>query len=657
MRLDWSTFHNAYPDPKVMQRALTHADEYGVDGIELCGNCHKPDGGLDGIILFEKYPHVAASRDRALVMKTRDNLNKFIEACHAAKRPVIYWHREVTIPKEIKDDLPAIFDENGEVDFNADAYYDLLREKIREFFKAAPGMDGIVLTLTEATYSVIHNSEPLRYPPVDIAERIIRTFAEELETLKKRFVFRTFGSIHDDYRILCEAAARALKDHKFDVETKITPFDWSLFLPENPYLVKPENGMLSAEFDLAGEFVGETELPYMNPELLVRQVNFARERGCDRLAPRIDRRGGEALGSPSEINIYTVSQVNVRPDVTADEIWREWADMNWGEAADELIPVMKSALDMLKKSFYIDQHLFSQQPFPTIPMMMLGGIFAVFEPGISLEIGKDLWSMISTKKSPTREFILREKEEAVALADRGAEFMESIAEKVPADQLELLRKGWRKARYTTRTHLNLARALVAYFEEMSELRERPAQLEAVLSELLAQAEKGEKEFPTGLIADFASAAREDAEGFRKFYAGELAVRKEWRAMPGIIDSLVCGGFTDECRVTRYMHGSAIGILDGRPVRHAGNRVFPNGFLDYAMKTDPQKPCRLLLKMHGKGGKAKVTINGHIDVVTPPAPGWGIAQIELFGGKAGAKIRLEKAGAGFPIFGGLAVQTA
>jgi hypothetical protein len=638
-----------------MRDALSRADEYGVDGIEICGNCHRPDGGLDGVLMFEKYPCVAASRERAAVLAVRENLNKVVSVCHEAKRPVIYWHREVTIPKEIKEDLPAVFDENGEVDFNADAYYDLLREKLREFFEVVPGMDGIVLTLTEAAYSVIHNSDPLRYPPIDIAERIIRTFAEELELLKKRFVFRTFGSIDEDYRILCEAAERALKDHTFDVETKITPFDWSLFLPENPYLVKPPNGMLSAEFDLAGEFVGETELPYMNPELLIRQVNFARERGCDRLAPRIDRRGKPALGSLSEINIYTLSQANLRPGVTAEEIWREWADMKWGEAADELLPVMKSALDMLKRSFFIDEHLFSQQPFPTIHMMMLGAIFAVFEPGISLEIGKDMWSMISTKRSPSREAILREKEDAVAIADRGVESIEALADKIPADQLALLRTAWRKARHTTRTHLNLSKALATYFEDMAKLADPSHRLEAALSDLVAQAELGEQEFPTGLVAEFATAAREDADGFRKYYAAELAARKDWRALKDIVDSVVCGGFTDEYRLTRYMHGSAVEILDGRPVRHAGNRVFPNGFLDYVMKADPKRPCRLLLLMHGKGGKAKVSVDGRVDIVAPPASGFGIVELDLPEGRESVSVRLEKVGAGFPIFGGLAVQ--
>jgi hypothetical protein len=655
LRLDWSTFHNSPPKLDVMERILARADEYGVEGIEICGDCHRPDGGLDGCLMFEGFPHVAGSRDPAHVRRVRENLKRVVSACHEANRPVIYWHREVTIPKEIEKDLPSVFDENGEVDFNADAYYDLLREKLREFFKIVPGMDGIVLTLTEAQYSVIHNSDPLRYPPVEIAERIIRTFVEELESLKKRFVFRTFGSIDVDYRILCEAAARALKDHTFDVETKITPFDWSLFLPDNPYLVKPPNGMLSAEFDLAGEFVGETELPYLNPDLILRQLRFARERSCDRLAPRIDRRGRLTLGSLSEINIYTISEANRRPDVTSEEIWREWADMKWGAAAEELLPVMKSALDMLKRSFFIDGHLLSQHPVPTIPMMMLGGIFAVFEPDVSLEIGKDLWSMISTKRSPTREALLKEKEEAVAIADRGAEAMEALAGNIPADQLPLLRDAWKKARHTTRTHLNLARALVTYFEEVSELAGPPHRLEAALSDLVAQAEEGAREFPHGLVAEFAEAMKQNADGFRKFYAAELAARKGWRGMDGIVDSVVCGGFADEYRLTRYMHGSAIGILDGRPVRHAGNRVFPNGFLDYVMKTDPKRPCSLLLLMHSKGGKSKVTVDGRVEVVAPPASGFGIIELDLPEGKESVSVRLEKAGAGFPIFGGLAVR--
>ena len=52
-----------------------------------------------------------------------------------------------------------------EFDLLGDTYRDYLRFKLDETFKYCPELDGVVLTLTEADFSVIHNSNPERYPP------------------------------------------------------------------------------------------------------------------------------------------------------------------------------------------------------------------------------------------------------------------------------------------------------------------------------------------------------------------------------------------------------------------------------------------------------------------------------------------------------------
>jgi hypothetical protein len=53
-----------------------------------------------------------------------------------------------------------LIDEDGEFDLLGDTYRDYLRFKLAETFKHCPELDGVVLTLTEADYSVIHNSNP-----------------------------------------------------------------------------------------------------------------------------------------------------------------------------------------------------------------------------------------------------------------------------------------------------------------------------------------------------------------------------------------------------------------------------------------------------------------------------------------------------------------
>ena len=121
-----------------------------------------------------------------------------------------------------------------------------------------------MLTLTEADFSVIHNSQPDRYPPDKVVYEIVKIFAEEHKNAGKRFILRSFGSIAQDYEDILAGASIAAKEFSFDIETKITPYDFVPFLPSNPFLVKQENTFLNAECDGLGEFLGAGYLPACN---------------------------------------------------------------------------------------------------------------------------------------------------------------------------------------------------------------------------------------------------------------------------------------------------------------------------------------------------------------------------------------------------------
>ena len=597
-----------------------------------------------------------AARDRDRVLDTRERLNQVVELIHDTGRKVIYWHREVVIPKPVITCTPDLVDEKGEIDFSNDAYWELIRNKLQEFFAAAPGMDGIVLTLTEADYSVIHNSDPQRYPPTEIAARLIRTFAEELSALDKSLTFRTFGSIDADYRALSAAADLALKDCAFEIETKVSPFDWSLVLPRSPYLRRRENATLAAEFDLLGEFFGMGEAPCLYPELVLKQVRYAIEQGCDRLTGRIDRCGRECLGSVNEINLLAFSMGVANPEVPPDEVWNAWAEKHWGKAADELIPVMKTSVEAVRKSYYVDGHMISQAHPHPLEMMMLGGVASVFKEGVSLENTADLWSMLSDKTAATHDAIIREKAEAVVLADAGHKKVQALGDRIPAGPREAIQTAWAKLRHTTRMHFAIAKMLVAYFEDMEYGADIPAVLERAAEGAEAAAEAAAGAFPEGVVGEWANTLLETARRLPELYDAEFDARAEWHEEPGIVDSLVCGGLLDEWRVKRYMHGSGWGVHSRRPTRRVGNPVFPNGFLEYVMKADMDKDCELVVLLHGSGGSAKLTVNGNTTVVEPAEPeGFGQTAVPIGCVPEGRiHVRLER-GKGFPIVGGLAVR--
>ena len=162
--------------------------------------------------------------------------------------------------------------EHGEFDLTGSAFAALLRYKLQKTFEAVPSLDGVVLTLTEADFSAIHNSDTRRYPPAEVVRFIAELFASELASRGKRFVMRSFGSIGEDYECILAGVAKLAGQYGFEVETKITPYDFDPFLSSNPFLRKIPGLTLSAECDSLGEFMGQGYMPFEQVHNIVRYV-------------------------------------------------------------------------------------------------------------------------------------------------------------------------------------------------------------------------------------------------------------------------------------------------------------------------------------------------------------------------------------------------
>ena len=116
------------------------------------------------------------------------------------------WHREVMLPPGLLKDIPELLDCDNEFDLTGNAFAELIRYKLKKTFENVPELDGLVLTLTEADYSAIHNSNTKKYPPEKVVSFIIGIFASELEKRGKRFILRSFGSIAEDYKSIIAGA-------------------------------------------------------------------------------------------------------------------------------------------------------------------------------------------------------------------------------------------------------------------------------------------------------------------------------------------------------------------------------------------------------------------------------------------------------------------
>lgn len=630
--ISWSLMHPTALDVAYMRKVIAQSAQYRVDSFEICAACHSLLGGLDGLALHEDYPEVNASLDKAAILANRQRLREILALAHEAGKPVYYWHREVTVWPAFLKVMPQLRDSNGEFDLLGSAFSKLLSDKIRNAFAAVPELDGLVLTLTEADFSAIHNSTPDIYPPAKVVEHIASIFAEELKRLNKRFILRSFGSIAQDYHDILAGAALAAKRYGFEVETKITPYDFNPFLPENPFLRKIPGLTLGAECDSLGEFLGAGYLPAENVENIFRYVRYGQKCGVDRFTIRLDRVGNDIF-STYPINLHTYMRAIEHPEWSLDEITGDYAAAHYPPAcAGQLLELGRQGCELVKHLYYIDGHLIFHQfpPQADLKWLKAGGLFALFKNNVPLTLLEGIWSILSHKITPGRAAILTEKDLAVKLAEKGLAEVRKLGADLPESDHSRLKRLWSNAVVAALAVRAFVRCIAAYFDDMEALQEKPV---ALLREIARAEEElvpllkdkkflmSAKEFVDGMGHDVFTVAGDDLDQVYlkpilslchllvDEYQAEYAARQEWGKVPGVLDLVIPGALTDDWRNGRYMHASHAAILDGRPSRIAGNQVFPNGFVEFRLHSGG-KPCDLIIK--GRSGSFSLECNGTME---------------------------------------------
>lgn len=655
--ITWSLMHPTPLDPDYIRLLVKKASGYKVDSFEICGQCHTPYGGLDGLIAYREYPDAFASWDQEKVADNQKKLNEILAVSHAAGKEVYLWHREVMIPPGLLKDIPELLDKDGEFDLTDKAFAGLIRYKLDRVFEAVPKLDGLVLTLTEADFSAIHNSNTRRYPPEEVVRFIAEIFASELKKRGRRFIMRSFGSIAEDYECILAGIAKLAGKYDFEVETKITPYDFSPFLPLNPFLHKIPGLTLSAECDCVGEFMGQGNMPFEHVHNLVRYVREGQAAGVDRFVIRMDRRGNNIFDL-YEINYYAYDRALHDLNVTADTIRREWQETHYPpECRDALAELDRIGWDMVCKTYFIDGHVLFHGNY-CMKYLKAAFIFALFAKGQrTLSNGKGIWSILTDRKTPGRAAILKEKEQAVVLADKGLALLKSL--NLPKDDYR--HRLWGNAVAVTRAVRELIRCIIAYFDDMEQGKADFPQLKAQVGESMKEFDRlaGHKveivkrEFVNGLehrlkevnrtieelvIEPLAAICQELLAEF----PAEYKARKKF--LTGCADGIITGGITDDWRIARYMHASHAVLHNGLPSRWAGNRVFPNGFMEMELKRGaelavfgaPEVTRRFSLICDGRRMDAEFDENGVFTMPLPPSD-------------QNVSVRLEKNGSAYPVF--------
>ena len=612
----WSVMHPTPLDPVYMSRIVAKAVEYGgVDSFEVCGTCHSGMGGMDGLLMMEPYPVAASRRDTAAVWKIRADLKGCIAEAHKAGKKLYYWHREGYLPGGILEDLPGLKDADGEIDLLGEAFASYLRWKVRAAFAAVPELDGFVLTLTEADFSVVHNSNADCYPPPKVVEKIVRIFCEEHKKRGKRFVLRSFGSVAKDYEDIIAGGVAAARDHRFEIETKATPYDFSPFLPDNPFLRREPGTSLGVECDCIGEFLGAGYPPCAQVDTIHRYVTNARKAGADRYVVRIDRIANTIFDSAQEINLYAYMRFIADPAATPELVKAEWAKKRWAGCEKEMVRLSDMSNEMVSKMEFLNGNvIFHQHPVaPSFKFLKAGGMFSVLRDNSDLHMATRLWGLKNWERTPGRAAILAEKDRSVELADEGLRLLESVKNRLGPAEYARQKRAWDIATKATRATRAFIRCAVAYFDDMDAGEPLPRRLAAAvaaadkeITSMMSDPSAGVEGLNTrhseavgqNLDRAYFIPLRWLCREFLNEYAAEAKVRTKLKARKDVVDFVVLGGIYDDNRIDRQMHGCYAELKDGVPVRWVGNSIFPNGTLAVEFDVNPGDVLEIALAPQG-----------------------------------------------------------
>jgi hypothetical protein len=299
---------------------------------------------------------------------------------------------------------------------------------------------------------------------------------------------------------------------------------------------------------------------------------------------------------------------------TVDGVIAEFAEKRFGAAAQEMIPLVKDELEMVRNIHYVASNLvFHSFPIKAdFKMVKAGGIFSVYRQNASLEATKDIWSILSDNRSPSHERILKEKAIGLAMAEAGLEKIRSLQGRLPANEYARQYRAFDTAVKAAKSLQAFARCCVAYFTDMADKRDDPARLrrEVEVAVLLIESlMTNPADNFTGREAFFSvvggnldrvyfAGLRYCCRELLNEYACERNLRRRYEARKDVIDFVTVGGIYDDNRTIRTMHGAYTATLPGRVVRQAGNPIFPNGTISVRFRDVPGAKTSVALDSSG-----------------------------------------------------------
>lgn len=598
----------SWEDSDYLHRVIDRAAKEGAIGVELCGRY------IDTVIRYRDYPVLAATRDPESEQRL-ERLTKICRHAHDRGLRVGVWHHEVGWPADrpsLLDLIPDLRAADGLINLDSPELYRLITSRVGEFLDLIPQVSEMVLTLTETAYPVMHRPY-CAIPPAERIRRVLQAVADATEPRQRGLVIRPFSALRVDEQNVARAVAE-LRGQHVSLMHKTDPADWHPFLPDEEAIGSVPQWPCRAETDAGAEYYGQNEFPCSHTAHLTRRMDSALRRGATTAVLRVDRGWSRnALDHPfNEANLIVTHRWLRDPNRSLEETYQDWLQERHHVRSPELHALLEKTFEVISRTFYADGHCLTHNRFPSLTHAKHVQAFSLFEPDVPLDHLRENWGVLWQRRSPTHEKLLREKDEALALATDLRRRLQSLNVALPDDSRRSLEVGLDRLALLARSMRQWCRVVLAHLSQMWRL---PGELTGsfdaeagVLLDLAAQVRRdcGESFFGTLKAGDDIRSMPRDMEelvtGLRREREWEMHRRQALQGDPRVLDFVLAGLCSEGHRLRKRVHsGSTPWITNHGPVRATGLGI-DEGF-GYQLISDRRGPA--ILQMDFSGNNAPV----------------------------------------------------
>jgi len=421
------------PDPTWTAQAIDKAAEYGVNQIQLS---HGHIMNVEDII-----------GDTPEIQARVDALNTAIAHAHEHGIRAYVWVHE----------LSGV---TGSVCWDpADPFWESRANAYRQLVQRLPDLDGVVMMFGSAPLSpwfafcscnwctenwpggtlldAPPNSERIRM----VTERLGVVVTNELGL---DLIMRVF--VHEPSENPWHAEGLAsVQGLSFSSMHKATVQDWQPYNPPDPTFGKCGPHPSIVELDAAGEYWGNSVLPFCAPEYFWFLLQPMWANYGIGYAARIERGNRHALGTPNEINLLAVQRLLENPEGSLSGIWDEFLLSRYGlepasEAGLKLRELLALSFPIRLKSHYVlgIWALGKNSDFPegALPDEFSSrGKMPKWDPA-----WQGRWDQLDKPNKQVVLWVFQEGTEAVELAHRAMEEFQGVKEHLPPQEAQDLEK-------------------------------------------------------------------------------------------------------------------------------------------------------------------------------------------------------------------------